>query len=235
MIPAIFHLTAPTKNLYWEERRIQGRLQRMLSNWTGYLWDDADNSLLMRKAFPLFADRYEAIPFGVMKADIARCAYMHAYGGFYFDTDYKLLRQLDGAILAGTCVLPIEEGKVDSEDFKIGNAVFGSEPGHPFWAAFIEYVFTQHVPETLDDHRMIPMISGPRGMTIFYNANRERFTDIDFPPRDAFHPDRTWFGLGQRAGKDAFGSHLCWASWRGKSTRRAVTNFLRRKLTAAAV
>ncbi|WP_041183201.1 glycosyltransferase family 32 protein [Xanthomonas oryzae] len=235
MIPHLIHLTSPTKQLLWEERRICDRLQRLLPDWNCYVWDDADNSELMRRAFPEFAERYERIPFGVMKADIARCAYMHAHGGFYFDTDYKLLRPLDAQVLSQHCVLPVEEGAPGHEDFKIGNAVFGSEPGHPFWRAFIEHIFTAHAPEALQDHREIPMISGPRGMTRFYNAHGSQFADILFPPRDAFHPDRTWFGLGHRGGKIAVGSHLCWASWRGKSPRRKLTNYLRRKLNAVPI
>lgn len=55
------------------------------------LRDDADNAALMHAVFPHFAERFDAIRIGVLKADIARCAYMHAYGGFYFDTDYRLL------------------------------------------------------------------------------------------------------------------------------------------------
>lgn len=235
MIPHVFHLTAPTKQLQWEERRIQARLQRLLPDWVCYVWDDADNSELMRRAFPEFADRYEAIRFGVMKADIARCAYMHAHGGFYFDTDYKLLQPLGADLLVQQCVLPIEDGALGNDQFKIGNAVFGSQAGHPLWRAFIEHIFNVHAPETLEDHRQIPMISGPRGLTRFYNAYGEQFSGIVFPPRDAFHPDRTWFGLGHRGGKIAVGSHLCWASWRGKSTRRAVTNYLRRKLSAVPI
>ncbi|SEK82104.1 Glycosyltransferase sugar-binding region containing DXD motif-containing protein [Pseudoxanthomonas sp. GM95] len=235
MIPAVFHLTAPTKQLQWEERRVRARLHRLLHGWEGFLWDDADNAALIRSTFPQFADRYDAIQFGVLKADIARCAYLHAYGGFYFDTDYKLLRNLDRTLLVQPCVLPVEEGRPGSADFKIGNAVLGSEAGHPFWGDFIEHVFTQHAPETLTDHRRIPHVSGPSGMTDFYLANAWRYRDLHFPPRDHFHPDRTWFGLGHLGGKEAVGSHLCWASWRGKTPRRAVTNFLRRKLTAAPI
>lgn len=190
MIPHVFHLTAPTKHLMWEERRVQARLQRLLPGWTCNVWDDADNSALMRSAFPELADRFEAIRFGVMKADIARCAYMHVYGGFYFDTDYKLLRTLGPDVLTQACVLPVEEGAPDNAAFKIGNAVFGSEAGHPFWRAFIEHIFSAHAPELVEDHRQIPMMSGPRGMTRFYNANGAQFAGIVFPVRDAFHPDR---------------------------------------------
>ncbi len=235
MIPQVFHLTAPSKQLLWEERRVLARLHRMLPGWEGFLWDDQDNSALMHSAFPQFADRYEAIRFGVMKADIARCAYMHVYGGFYFDTDYKLLRPLDPALLMQPCVLPLEEGRPGSVDFKIGNAVFGSSAGHRFWGDFITHIFTKHTPETLDDHRLIPGVSGPYGLTSFYKAQASRYRDLHFPPRDHFHPDRTWFGLGHQGGKEAVGSHLCWASWRGKRAHRMVSNFLRRKLTAAAI
>ncbi|HEX3142207.1 MAG TPA: glycosyltransferase [Rhizobacter sp.] len=232
MIPSIFHLTAPTKSLSWEERQIQARLRKLLPGWEGHLWDDADNSALMKKVFPQYAPRFEAIRFGVMKADIARYAYMHAYGGFYFDTDYKLFKPISGELMQQNCVLPIEEGVVGSADFKLGNAVFGSAQGHPLWAAFIDHLFTQRAPDELEDHRAIPGLSGPRGLTVFYLENQDRFTDVVFPSRNEFHPDRTWGGISHRGGEQAFGSHLCWASWRGKSMRRAVTNYIRRKVSA---
>lgn len=235
MIPNVFHLTAPTKQLTWEERRVRARLHRMLRGWEGFLWDDADNAALIHSVFPQFAERYDAIALGVLKADIARCAYLHAYGGFYFDTDYKLLQPLSRVLMARDCVLPVEEGRPGSVDFKIGNAVMGSRAGHPFWSDFITHLFTAHQPEAIRDHRVIPDLSGPSGMTTFYLANAWRYPDLYFPPRDHFHPDRTWFGLGHQGGKEAVGSHLCWASWRNKQPHRAVSNFLRRKLTAAPI
>lgn len=75
------------------------RLQRTLPGWTCKHWDDTANSALMHRAFPHLAARFDAIRFGVMKADIARYAYMHVDGGFYFDTDYKLLAALAPALL----------------------------------------------------------------------------------------------------------------------------------------
>lgn len=232
VIPKIFHLTAPTKTLSWEERRIQQRLHKLLQGWEGHLWDDADNSRLMSAAFPDLAARYEAIPFGVLKADIARCAFMHAHGGFYFDTDYKLFKPIAPELLQARCLLPIEEGQVGSDNFKIGNAVFASEPGYPLWADFIRFIFANHDVVNLKDHRAITAISGPRGLTTFYQLHGLNYPDIVFPSRDKFHPDRTWFGLGHKGGASTYGSHLCWASWRGKTMVHATTNFVRRKLTA---
>ncbi|MGI4848510.1 MAG: glycosyltransferase family 32 protein [Janthinobacterium lividum] len=232
MIPRIFHLTAPSKTLSWEERRIRARLVKLLPDWQNNLWDDQDNSALMARVFPQFAAQFEAIRFGVMKADIARLAYMHAYGGFYFDTDYKLLKPLDPGLLAAGCILPIEEGTPGSADFKLGNAVFGSAPGHPFWADFITSIFNNDAPEDLREHLPITNITGPSGLTRFYMKNRDRYSGITFPQRDAFHPSRTYAGLSHLGGDAAYGSHLCWASWRGKSFTRAVTNYCRRKITA---
>ncbi|HEY3700425.1 MAG TPA: glycosyltransferase [Spongiibacteraceae bacterium] len=232
MIPKSFHLTAPSKTLSWEERRIQLRLHKLLADWQGHLWDDADNSALMRNAFPQFAAQYEAIPFGVLKADIARCAYMHVYGGFYFDTDYKLIKPIAADLLNARCLLPIEEGRVGAPNFKIGNAVFASEPNYPLWSDFIHYLFQNHDMANLRDHREITAISGPRGLTTFYQQHGDAYPDIVFPDRDDFHPDRTWFGLGHKGSPSTFGLHLCWASWRGKSLMHATTNFVRRKLTA---
>jgi len=232
MIPKIFHLTAPTKILSWEERRIQRRLVRLLTDWECHLWDDADNSRLMATHFPHIADQYEAIPFGVLKADIARCAFMHAYGGFYFDTDYKLIKPIPPTLLNARCLLPIEEGATNTSDFKIGNAVFASQPGYPLWSDFIHFIFDRYDVVNLKEHREITQISGPRGLTTFYQLHHDKYPEITFPSRDEFHPVRTWFGLAHKGGRKAYGLHLCWASWRGKTTARAVTNFLRRKLTA---
>ncbi len=232
VIPKCFHLTAPSKHLSWEERRIERRLQKLLPGWQGYLWDDADNAALMRRAFPEVADRFDAIPFGVLKADIARCAFMHVYGGFYFDTDYKLIKPIAPELLAQRCVLPIEEGRPGSTDFKIGNAVFASEPSYPLWGDFIRFIFATHDVVHLQDHRKITAISGPRGLTTFYQLYGRDYPDIVFPERNEFHPDRTWFGLAHKGGAAAYGSHLCWASWRGKTLVHAATNFVRRKLTA---
>ena len=232
MIPKIFHLTAPTKTLSWEERCVQHRLGKLLHDWRGYLWDDADNSRLMRSEFSAVAARYEAIPFGVLKADIARCAFMHAHGGFYFDTDYKLIKPLDSHLLDARCLLPIEEGSIGTADFKIGNAVLASEPRYPLWADFIHFIFDNYDVVNLQDHRQITAISGPRGLTSFFAVHGHRYPDVVFPHRDDFHPDRSWFGLTHKGGKRSYGSHLCWASWRGKSVMHATTNFVRRKLTA---
>lgn len=111
------------------------RLQKKLVGWQYRFWDDADNLRLIERLFPRLSHRYAAIPFGVAQSDIARCAYMYAYGGFYFDTDFKVLRAPDAAILAKKCVIPIEKHpkSENQQNFSgLGNASLGSEPEYNF-------------------------------------------------------------------------------------------------------
>lgn len=94
------------------------------------MWTDADNEELVRKSFPQYLKLYLEIQRGVIKADIARYMYMAVYGGFYFDTDYKMLRRIDDSLLHYTCILPIS--RMDNATFCLGNAVFWIGAGIPF-------------------------------------------------------------------------------------------------------
>lgn len=125
----------------------------------GYrFWDDENNCELVKKYFPEYLDKYMAIANGVAKADIARCMYMSIYGGFYFDTDYRVIAFIDDSILSKQCVLPISLGSirngVHSHDFRLGNAVFGSEPNYPFWNDFIGHLFQSNELCRLEENRI---------------------------------------------------------------------------------
>src|SRR5580692_3326018 len=107
MIPKIIHQTTPTKTLSWEERRMIRRMRSVLSDWEYRLWDDADNERLVVRHFPRYLSRYRSIQRGVVRADIARCMYLYVFGGFYFDTDYKIIAPIDAQTMSAPCVLPI--------------------------------------------------------------------------------------------------------------------------------
>src|ERR1700693_1443626 len=124
MIPKIVHQTARTKLMSPEEDRLRRRVCRLMPSWEMKLWDDADNLELMERHLPQFSSRFKNIRLGVVKADIARCLYMHAYGGFYIDTDYKLLRPISEELLLNECILPASrDADPSSPRFRIGNAV----------------------------------------------------------------------------------------------------------------
>lgn len=236
MIPRIIHQTAGG-DLTWEERRMTRRLRRMLPGWTYRLWDDADNSRLMAEHFPDYAARYEQIRFGVAKADVARYAYMSVHGGFYFDTDYRLLQPIDDPVLREPCVIPLEDNLLGPDAMPpgyaaLGNAVIGSTRGHPFWAALIAFIFDVKRAHEMTDRSEVISCTGPAAVTEFYIQNRARFADIVLPPKNAFQPGISLFSLRSSADARTYGIHLHWGSWRGRAPSVALRILLRRKLNA---
>jgi len=54
---------------------------------TYHLWSADEVDALMKKRFAFLWDTYKDVPFPVMRADIARVAILHHYGGMYVDLD----------------------------------------------------------------------------------------------------------------------------------------------------
>jgi mannosyltransferase OCH1-like enzyme len=210
-------------------------MRAMLPGWRYCLWDDADNSALMARMFPEFSERYEAIRFGVAKADVARCAYMYAYGGFYLDTDYLLLRPLDDELRRHRCIVPLEgpppgAPKVGARRPELGNAVLASEPEEPFWRDFIAYVFDVKEADRITDPQQIIPATGPSAINSFYWSRPSDYPALFLAPVNLFHPSISWFAMKTSADRDTYGVHLHWGSWRGRSVAVAGRNLLRRKL-----
>jgi mannosyltransferase OCH1-like enzyme len=231
-IPKIIHQTAPTKDLTWEERRIIGRMLTILKGWQYHLWDDHDNDRFVAGHFPQYVEQYRRIGRGVVKADLARYMYLYVHGGFYFDTDYKLLAPIGDHILSHPCVLPVSRGDAGNPStMRLGNAVMGSAPRHAFWSDFLRELFNAGKLENLPENR-IEKTTGPEGLTDFFLSRHEKYPDVFLAPRSTFHPPLTAGNFSYQASSDTVGAHLCWGSWRTKNVLRLTRNFVTRKLTA---
>lgn len=227
MIPRIIHQTA--RKLSPEEFRLAHRMRALLPGWEYRVWSDEDNEALVRDRFPQHLSSFRSIKRGVVKADIARYIYMFAFGGFYFDTDYKLLHAIDQSLLEHSCVLPISRNS--GSVFRLGNAVLGSEPNHPFWLALISGIFGETELSDLAESK-VEKATGPEGLTSFYLATREHFPDIFLPPREVFHPPITHMGLAFQKNATTVGAHLCWGSWRTKGLLGSLRRVAVRKITS---
>jgi hypothetical protein len=227
MIPRIIHQTS--RHLTPEESRLGARMRAKLPGWEYRLWSDEENQALVDERFPQHAVIFRNIKRGVVKADIARYMYLAAFGGFYFDTDYKLVRPLEEQMLSYACVLPISRSS--GTLFRLGNAVMGSEANHPFWTDFIDHIFLRvELSDLAEDN--IEKTTGPEGLTDFYLDRRHLYGDIYLPPRETFHPPLTQFGFSFLKGKTTVGAHLCWGSWRSKGPLGLVRALAVRKLTS---
>jgi mannosyltransferase OCH1-like enzyme len=239
MIPAIIHQTAKSE-LSWEEHQIRRRMRRMLPGWEYRMWNDRENESLIEKHFPRHIDAYRHIRKGVVRADIARYAYLWVSGGFYFDTDYKLLQPIADEMRRHHCVLGIEEhpytkiepdGRETHLGLKLGNACIGSVPGYSLWNDFIDHIFSQSALDTLTEDEIVPR-TGPRGLSNYYLAHRDRYPDVQTYPQRVFYPVLRYSNFWHDSDATTVGVHLSWGSWRNKSGALRMRNFLRRKLTA---
>lgn len=233
MIPKIIHQTAKTREISWEEKRLIKRAKRRMADYEFRLYDDNDNYHLIKQYFPQYLEKYERISKGVAKADVARLVYMYVYGGWYCDTDYLWLTPPDKYLaklqLNGyKCILPISRD--DEKPFKrLGNAVFGSEAGHPFWKSFIDYIFQSDELNSLREDR-IEKVTGPEGLTDFYKKHISEFSDVYFPEKKYFHPRLK--GAYAMIENGTVGIHFCWASWRSGTFKDRLKNLIRRKINA---
>jgi mannosyltransferase OCH1-like enzyme len=155
--------------------------------------------------------------------------YLAAFGGWYFDTDYRVLKPIDDAMLMHACVLPISRSS--AEVFRLGNAVMGSVPRHPFWGDFLEEIFAEsELTEILEDR--VEKITGPEGLTDFFLKNRSQYSDVFLPERSIFHPQLTMSGLSWDKSPATVGVHLCWGSWRSKGPLGRIRAVTVRKITS---
>jgi mannosyltransferase OCH1-like enzyme len=227
MIPKIIHQTSGV--LTPEEARLGHRMRGILQDWEYRFWTDAQNESLVEEWFPKYLPVFRKIRHGVIKADIARYMYLAAFGGFYFDTDYKMLRAIDDEMLSHRCVLPISRNNGTS--VRVGNAVIGSEAGHPLWSDFIAHIFTESGLADLPKAR-IEEVTGPDGLTAFFFARQDVYEDVYLPTRSIFHPPLANRGFTSHREPTTLGVHLSWGSWRTVNPLTAARKLLRRKITS---
>jgi hypothetical protein len=198
-----------------------------MPGWEYRLWEDGDTEMLVRQQFPQYLSSFQSIRRGVVKADIARYMYMYVYGGYYFDTDYKMFKEIDGDMLNHSCVLPVS--RLENGLFILGNAVLGSTPGYRLWAEFLDNIFAEgrcgKGLDTLAESEVIKT-TGPDALTRFFRERQTKYEGVYLPPRAYFHPAISCRGLVIDKTSETLGAHLCWGSWRSKTTVYSAVDFV---------
>ena len=215
MIPKIIHLTTKNGKLNGDENIILRKNKQIFYDWDFRIYGDDENLKIMQNNFPEFLEKYDSIKKGVMKADVIRCLYLYLYGGIYIDTDYQFFKKIPDKWLNERCVIPTEHLEADNTPF-LGNCIFFSEKGYPFWYASIKDLFDKiDVVNTCEDE--IIGCTGPGGITRFYLEHRSEYPDLKYTPKNLFHPLIVNHQLGVKKTSETIGAHYCFGSWRGKS------------------
>ncbi|MES2673607.1 MAG: glycosyltransferase [Pseudomonadota bacterium] len=228
MIPKILHQCS--KSFEWEERKFANSAKKLLPDYEYKAWDDDSNLNLIKAIIPQHFEAYNRLPHNVARVDVARCLYMHTYGGIYFDTDYVFYKRPDRQFHEKKCVLAIEEEncKCIGGDYKVGNAFIASEPGFEMWLEFVENIFKKFN----EGEDRIVFLSGPHSLSIFLKQNPVYNENITILPSHAVYPDFAIGKLTTIKTSETIGAHLCWGSWRGKPFNQRIKSKARRLLSA---
>lgn len=224
-IPKITHQTAATSDLTEPCRNFRRRLQELHPHWQHRFYDDHACRDLIRQRMPHLLPLYDHYPSAVQRADLFRVVVVYLEGGFYLDLDMECHRPLD-PLCDHHCVLA-EEKTLTPEDaarlghadtLRIANYMFGAEPAHPFWLAFLEAMLAcaGGSIETEDD---ILDSTGPGLLTVHshrwlrhpHSHQRQLPQGIELLPNGG--QDCT-FGCGPSCWFGAYAHHHHLGSWR---------------------
>lgn len=226
----ILHLTTKTRDLTWEEEHLLKCNRRVLKDWEIRFHDDKDNEEMVKSYFPEYLEKYNSIPKGVAKADIARVMYMYIWGGGYADTDYIWYKDPSQIkeFADYNVIIPTSREAESESGLRYGNAIFLSAPKQQIWLDFLLYIFSSSELSDLAENR-IEKVTGSEGFTAFlYEVGIEnidkKYDKVWSAPRDVFHP--------YRRKPEPIGRHYCWGSWRTKSYIVNAKTWLSRKMQA---
>jgi hypothetical protein len=149
-IPHVLHQSWRSRQLPRGLRDAVRSWRALQPNWTYKFHTDDDNRAIISEHLPWLAPAFARMS-AIQRADVARYAYMHVFGGVYADLDVQLLQPLrpllhslrvdrNASVILGSEPLAhavLLEGKRR----QVCNAVLASVPGHPFWL----HVLRRHV------------------------------------------------------------------------------------------
>lgn len=189
-------------------------------------FDDAQVDAFVEKEFPEYQSAYRRFPYAIQRFDFFRYLAVYRLGGFYFDLDVFLAKDLK-PLLGYGCVFPFEELSLSrylrveqGMDWELGNYAFGSAAGHPFLKAVIDNCvrslddpgwalkMIENIPKPFRGQFVVTNTTGPGLVTRTLAENPELRSSVTILfPEDVCREDG-WHRFGD------FGVHLMNASWR---------------------
>ena len=229
MIPRRLIQTGKSRSLSPLARAAVTNLKLLHPDWEYTFFDDEDVRRFIHAEYPGYRAVFDGFRHLIQRFDFFRYLAVHRHGGFYFDLDVFLYKDLS-ELLDKQCVFPFEEITINPMlrgryglDWEIGNYGFGVAPAHPFLEAIIENcVRAQRDPNWLN-----PMLAGiPRilrseyyvlnttgpgllSRTLAENPDIAQLVTVLFP--DDVCDTANWHKFG------TFGLHLMNGSWRPKA------------------
>jgi hypothetical protein len=235
MIPARIIQTAKTQELNLEQRAFSANLRLLHPSYEWCFFDDLDAARFIDSEFPQYRKIFDSFEYAIQRFDFFRYLAVYRLGGFYFDLDVLLARDIS-ELRSCDCVFPFEGLtlsrllRAHGMDWEIGNYAFGASADHPFLKAVIDNcVRAQKEPGwTMELMRGVPFLSkgeyrvlystGPGVLSRTVAENPQIADDITVLFPDDVCDIRLWHRFGD------IGVHLMDGSW------RPTMSFLRRRI-----
>jgi len=213
-IPPFIHQTAKTVAIPEKWQPLQAIVKNTYPEWEYKLWTDEDNLALVKEHYPQLLAIYQGVARPIMRVDMIRYMIMDRFGGLYLDLDYEFLRPYNFTVYK--LVLPRESAD-DAEPY-VGNAVFASAPGHPFWKAVLAELLTNPPSRYTDvPEEQVIDLTGPGLLTRVYRKGFLGSKDIHVPSQWAFNPPIPDSAVAYQTLKnnsEVYGIHYCHGTWR---------------------
>lgn len=170
-IYGLFRDGKPMSPLFCESKR-RWELVAMSMGVPYHLWNADEVDTLVKLHYPSLWDTYLDVRYPVMRADIARVAILHAYGGLYSDLDIYPNRMVYAQTPISVCMCPSKyKGPVPTF---LDMEVLVGTPNNPLLMDWLEYMRDQIAERKTDSGfwqkakmRYIWHTTGPRAMQRF--------------------------------------------------------------------
>lgn len=189
-------------------------------------FSDNDMDEFIKNNYMDYYEFYSNLPKIIMKTDFFRLLAVYHYGGFYFDMDMRVTKNLDD-LLEHKCVFPLE-WEMSEEHFnvrhrdkfncekhslsQIGNYAFGSVKNNYFLLEVIKNIINRY--ETKDSYNDYDVLyyTGPDVLNFTFWNTKEKYIKIIEGYNSEPFKKRDW-GSNQWHKFGDYGEHLLSNSW----------------------
>ena len=131
--------------------------EKFLENFELKLWTKDDCYKLVEEYFPQYKQKFNSLFKDILRMDIIRYMIMYVHGGFYYDHDIQLKKNMINnlnhkALFVTEIILSKKSCEnvaknnlircgVPEDEIRVANYFMGSEPGHNIWLVLLKEVF----------------------------------------------------------------------------------------------
>jgi len=182
-IPRIIHQTYKSYDIPSRCERCRESVISLHPGWEYKFYDDSACREAVQKYFPAFLPVYDRASL-IQKTDIFRVIAVYGEGGFYLDMDVEMLAPLDDlcefrCVFGEEMLLTREEAAElgNRHGLRIGNFMFGSEPGHPFLLRILKKMADESRREIITENDILES-TGPGLVTNVYHEFKHKHRDV---------------------------------------------------------